>query len=336
MVIKRVPSAFTLLPSPIIPSSSPLQQYSGLSFLAALSKKVRTVFSEFRTHIPIDHQNLSNFIELMNTNPSIVTHSLDFCSRFLNFILFVVKGSPPIKVDNKIVEGFFLFVKDALPTVLSTISSIDILITSLNFITPTSPATPSLSGVETQMTNPLQTLRAKCEDFVAEGWQFFVNFDVPNENPHKSTFQSIVLDDSSFPDLVLQSLKLESRHIRINAIQALIHLSRTFLGMKKRWCSENLVGKMFETVDFVSLPLSDAETHIGLTCFLSQMTSPVEDDEDDEIYEEHLQLARVFVFEPAKKYGNDYISSSIPSISHQDIVTAGLLSVVFAGLKQFS
>ncbi|KAK2959035.1 hypothetical protein BLNAU_6051 [Blattamonas nauphoetae] len=39
-----------------------------------------------------------------------------------------------------------------------------------------------------------------------------------------------------------------------------------------------------------------------LTRFLSQMTSPAEDDEDDEIYEEHLQLARVFVFEPAKKY----------------------------------
>ncbi|KAK2958892.1 hypothetical protein BLNAU_6141 [Blattamonas nauphoetae] len=119
-------------------------------------------------------------------------------------------------------------------------------------------------------------------------------------HPHKSSFQSIVLDDPSFPDLVIQSLQLNNQDIRYYLIDALINISRTFLGMKKRFCSHDLVRRMFESVDFVSLPLSDTQIHVELTQFITLMVAPIE--EDAEQYFNQLQFLRVTVFEPATQY----------------------------------
>ncbi|KAK2950931.1 hypothetical protein BLNAU_14121 [Blattamonas nauphoetae] len=70
--------------------------------------------------------------------------------------------------------------------------------------------------------------------------------------------------------------------------------------MGERVTSAHLVGRMFETVDFVSLPLFDAGTHFILTHHIALIVNPLE--EDNEAYFQHLQLVRVSVFEPTKQY----------------------------------
>ncbi|KAK2946964.1 hypothetical protein BLNAU_18122 [Blattamonas nauphoetae] len=68
-VVRRCPPAITLPPSPIIPSSSPPQQYSGLSFLGALTKRVRIVFTEFQANLPTNPSHLPKYAQLVNHDP---------------------------------------------------------------------------------------------------------------------------------------------------------------------------------------------------------------------------------------------------------------------------
>ncbi|KAK2958912.1 hypothetical protein BLNAU_6161 [Blattamonas nauphoetae] len=91
MIIEQDPNAFTLLPSPIFPSSSPLQQYSGLDYLAALSKKARILFSEFQSHLP-------QYAQLANDDRAIIANSLDFCSTSCSMPLCLVDAHPQIEV----------------------------------------------------------------------------------------------------------------------------------------------------------------------------------------------------------------------------------------------
>ncbi|KAK2950533.1 hypothetical protein BLNAU_14527 [Blattamonas nauphoetae] len=77
-VIEQYPPALTLLPSPIFPSSSPYQQYSGLSFLTALTKKLRTVDSDIiresillvKEALPLILTHLENIDNLIASLPS--------------------------------------------------------------------------------------------------------------------------------------------------------------------------------------------------------------------------------------------------------------------------
>ncbi|KAK2958890.1 hypothetical protein BLNAU_6139 [Blattamonas nauphoetae] len=277
MIIYQYPPAFALLPSPIFPSSSPLQQYSGLDYLEALSKKVKTIFSKFQTRLQIDYQSLLDANQVTTDEIIIVESNLDFCSHSWELPVFLLRASPPIEVDPEIIRDFIIFVKDALPPVLSTIASIDNFITSLDSNpSPTSPHTPSLSGDDELTQFPLQS-----DSFM-------------------SSFESIVLDDFSFPDLILKSLLHTDDETRSDIMYVVNFVVEDFQEMRDRFISANLVGRMFETVDFVSLPLSDTKIHMELTQFLALMAEPI--DEDDETYLEHLQLLRVSVFEPAKQY----------------------------------
>ncbi|KAK2950105.1 hypothetical protein BLNAU_14907 [Blattamonas nauphoetae] len=62
----------------------------------------------------------------------------------------------------------------------------------------------------------------------------------------------------------------------------------------------NLVKRMFETVDFVTLPLSESKTLFFLTKFLANMFEPIGDDE--ETWFEQYRLIRVSVFEQTNRF----------------------------------
>ncbi|KAK2953572.1 hypothetical protein BLNAU_11436 [Blattamonas nauphoetae] len=297
-LVERDPPALTLLPSPIFPSSSPHQQYSGLSFLAALPEKLRILFSKFQQNVPTDPSHLPKYIQLTKDDQLFVTRSLEFCFFTILLPTLLLRATPRIEVDSEIIRELILFVKEALTTILSNISSIDNLIASLH--TDSSPTTPCISGVDTQMTFSLNHLRNESERFVTCGWSFLVNLTCKIADPHKSSFQTIILDDPSFPDLILNSLKLNHKVIRRNTILAIINIVLAYPWMRESFRTANLVGRMFETVDFVSLPLSESETLFGLTKFIANMLVPFGGNIKAQF--EQYPLIRVSVFEPAKQF----------------------------------
>ncbi|KAK2953621.1 hypothetical protein BLNAU_11485 [Blattamonas nauphoetae] len=297
-VFERDPSPFTLLPSPIFPSSSPLQQYSGISFLSALTKKLRIVFSKFQDNLTTDPSHLTKYVQLTKYDPFVITRSLSLCGYSSRLPTFLLRATPPIEVDSEIIRELILFVKEALPTILTNISNIDNLIASLP--SDSSPTTPSVSGIDTQMVASLNLLHDACEIFALNGWRFFVDLTFNITDPHKSSFQTIILDDQSFPDLIFNSLKITHRDIRLNAIIAIANIVVKFRWMRERFRTANLVGRMFETVDFVSLPLSESKILYSLTRFITSMLEPIGDDFDARL--EQYRLIRVSVFEPTKQF----------------------------------
>ncbi|KAK2942722.1 hypothetical protein BLNAU_22364 [Blattamonas nauphoetae] len=292
------PPAFALLPSPIFPSSSPNQQYSGHSFLSALTKKLRIVFSEFQRHLPTDPSHLSKFIQFTNDNPHFIKSSLDFCVFSLRIQALLLRANPPIEVDSEIIRELLLFVKEAHTTILTNISNIDTLIASLP--SDSTRTTPLVSEDDTPMTESLIQLRDDCEDFVRDGWSFIANLTFSFTDPHKSLFQTIILNDPSFPDLILNSLKLTDPDIRLITVGTLTNITNDFPWMRAKFMTANLVDRMFETVDFVSLPLSESETLFYLTHFITWLLEPIGDDEEAKF--KQYRFIRVSVFEPAKKF----------------------------------
>ncbi|KAK2961141.1 hypothetical protein BLNAU_3909 [Blattamonas nauphoetae] len=117
---------------------------------------------------------------------------------------------------------------------------------------------------------------------------------------HQSSFQTVILDDPSFPDLILNSLRLNDKDIRQKTISTLSSIVIVFPWMKEQFMTANLVGRMLETVDFVSLPLSESDTlfyHIG---FIWRIFHQKGDDEETRF--KQYRLCRVSVFEPAKQF----------------------------------
>ncbi|KAK2945279.1 hypothetical protein BLNAU_19780 [Blattamonas nauphoetae] len=297
-IVVRDPPALTLLPSPIFPSSSRNQQYSGLSFLTALTKKLRIVFSEFRTNLQIDPSNFSKYTQLTNDNQFNVTHSLNVCSFSTHLPFLLLKANPPIEVDSAVIRELILFVKEALRTILTHVENIDTLIASLP--SDSSSTTPLVSGVTIQTIDSLKQLRNDCEDFLNTGWCFFINVTNKMTDPHKSSFKTIVLDDPSFPDLILNSLKLSHKDFRTTTVITVNNTLIQFPWMKERFMIVNLVERMLETVDFDSLDLLKFETLDPLTTFIDYMSTPIGDDE--EAHFDQYPLIRVSVFEPAKQF----------------------------------
>ncbi|KAK2954413.1 hypothetical protein BLNAU_10581 [Blattamonas nauphoetae] len=297
-IFKRNPLTFSLLPSPIFPSSSPHQHYSGLSFLDALTKKLRIVFSEVQRNIPTDLSFIPKYLQHTSDDPFIIKRTLDFCSYSFLLTIPLLRASPHIEVDSEIIRELILFVKEALTTILTNISTIDNIIASLP--SDPSPTTRLASEIDTRMIDSLRQLRDDCEVFLFNEWRFFVNLTFDIAEPHKSSFQTIILDDPSFPDLILNSLKLNHKDIRLHTIMAIVNIVIEYPRMKEQFMAANLVGRMFETVDFVSLPLSESETLLGLTKFITYMLDPIGDDEDAHF--EQYPLVRVSVFEPAKQF----------------------------------
>ncbi|KAK2953619.1 hypothetical protein BLNAU_11483 [Blattamonas nauphoetae] len=297
-VVERDALTLTLLSSPIFPSSSPHQQYSGLSFLAALTKKLRIVFSEFHTNLPTDPSHLPKYIQITKDYPFRISYSLDFCYYSFFLPILLLKATPPIEVHSEIIQELILFVKEALTTILTNISNIDILIASLP--SDSSPLTPCITGVDTQMIEALKELRFEFDVFVHAGWSFFVGVTFEITKPHKSLFQTIILDDPSFPDLILNTLKLTHQDIGTNSLITVSNIVHSFPSMKDNFISVDLVGRIFETVDFLSLSLSESKPVYQLTKFIEYMLYPNGD--DDEAKFEQYRLIRVTVFEPAKQF----------------------------------
>ncbi|KAK2961200.1 hypothetical protein BLNAU_3968 [Blattamonas nauphoetae] len=150
------------------------------------------------------------------------------------------------------------------------------------------------------MIDSLKLLRRECEGFVSDGWGFFVDVTFNITEPHQSSFQTIVLDDSSFPDLILNSLKLNDKATRTNSLVTISNILIDYPSMRKQFMTADLVVRMFETVDFVSLPLSESKTLFVLTKFITWMFTPIGDDR--EAWFQQYPLIRVSVFEPAKQF----------------------------------
>ncbi|KAK2946769.1 hypothetical protein BLNAU_18299 [Blattamonas nauphoetae] len=278
--------------------SSPHQQYSGLSFLDALTKKLRSVFSEFQTNLPTDPSHLPKYMQLTKDDPDIIVRSPDFCSYALLLPTFLLRSTPPIEVDSEIIRDLILFVKEALTTILTNISNIDTLIASLP--SDSSPTTPSVSGTDRKIQDSLKVLQTECDRFLDNGWRFIIRLTCQITNPHESSFQTIVINNPSFPDLILNSLKLTLKDIKLHTMIAISNIVIHYPTMKEQFMAANLVGRMFATVDFVSLPLSESETIFILTRFISNMLEPIGDDDDTKF--EQYPLIRVSVFEPAKEF----------------------------------
>ncbi|KAK2961115.1 hypothetical protein BLNAU_3883 [Blattamonas nauphoetae] len=119
-------------------------------------------------------------------------------------------------------------------------------------------------------------------------------------DPDQPSFRTIILDDPSFPDLILNSLKLNHKYINVNLFTTISNIIHTYRWMKEQFMTANLVGRMFETVDFVSLPLSESKTLVNLTKFISNMCDPIGFDEEAKL--EQYRLIRVSVFEPTKHF----------------------------------
>ncbi|KAK2943038.1 hypothetical protein BLNAU_22049 [Blattamonas nauphoetae] len=297
-VVKRDPTTFTLLPSPIFPSSSPFEQFSGLSFLAALTKKLRIVFSEFQRNLPTDPSHIPKFIQLTNDVPSIFACSLVFCSNAFLLPTHLMTAEPPIEVDSEIVLELLVLVKEALPMILWTIPFIDNLIHSLP--SNSSSTTQMVFEDEMQMVDSLDDLKDGCEEFMSSGWNYLLNLTFILSDPLKSSFQTIILDDPSFTSLILNSLQLSHAYIKLDVIATIQNITVDYPWMKEKFMTSNFVGMMFETVDFVSLPLSESETLFYLTKFLANMFLPIGDDEQAR-FEQYPRI-HVSVFEPAKQF----------------------------------
>ncbi|KAK2955409.1 hypothetical protein BLNAU_9637 [Blattamonas nauphoetae] len=311
------PLALTLLPSPIFPSSSPYQQYSGFSFLSALIKKLQIVLSDFQPNIPTDPSHISKYAHFTKDDTDIVVYPLDFCvySSFLPILL--LNASPPIEVDSEIIQELILMMKDTITSVLTNISDFDNLIAS--FSSDSSPTTPLVSEVHQQAIDSLKELRTQCEVFMNMGWRFFNVFSTNRIDPYKSSFQTIVLDDPSFSDIILNSIKLHFQDVRRTTFVTITNIIINSPSMREQFITGNLVGKMFETIDFVSLPLSESNSFVSLTKFIRCMLTPIGD--DLEVWLQQYPLIRVSVFEPAKQFITFMFHNSDKLILNEDAKT---------------
>ncbi|KAK2949802.1 hypothetical protein BLNAU_15284 [Blattamonas nauphoetae] len=300
-VIKRDPTAFTLLPSPIFPSSSPYSQYAGLSFLDALIQKLRSIFSTFQASLPIDRPHFQDYIKPTTGDSSSLSCLLGLCTNSCSLLSSLHSANPSIFIEPEIIRDFLLFVTGALQTVLSSISSIDEFIA---FPDPNLPLTlsdtPQASGVYDEMSTSLRILRDECVNFVDAAWLFFANKKTLKAIPRKSSFTSTVLEPQPFCENVIRSLKLNNPNTGHNIIITINRILSRIPQMKESFISANLVERMFKTFDFASLPLSESQFHWDITRFVGLMIQPIM--KDKETYPTQRAIFRVSVFEPVRQH----------------------------------
>ncbi|KAK2953661.1 hypothetical protein BLNAU_11382 [Blattamonas nauphoetae] len=118
---------------------------------------------------------------------------------------------------------------------------------------------------------------------------------------HKSSIETIILDDPSFPDLILNSLKLNHEEVTSYTIHAITNIIIEFEWMREQFMTANLVARMFETVDFVSLPLTESKTHIQLRRFTTRLLEPIGYAEEAPCFEQYRPI-RASVLQPAKEF----------------------------------
>ncbi|KAK2961153.1 hypothetical protein BLNAU_3921 [Blattamonas nauphoetae] len=116
------------------------------------------------------------------------------------------------------------------------------------------------------MIEPLKELRFEFDVFVHAGWKFFACVTLTITDPHKSSFQTNVLDDPSFPDLILNTLRLNHKAVRRKTIATIANIVVEYPSMSELFMTAHLVRPMT-----VVKPVHDAaviekitQTSIGL------------------------------------------------------------------------
>ncbi|KAK2956318.1 hypothetical protein BLNAU_8685 [Blattamonas nauphoetae] len=242
--------------------------------------------------------HLPKYAQLTKQDPSLIEESVYFCNIALSLHNQLLKAKSQFTVDSEIICDLLIFVKEAITAILINISNIDDLIATLP--TNSSPTTPLVSEDDIQMEDSLKFLRSECEAFMIEGWGVLVDSTLNLTDSHKSSFQTHILDDLSFPDLILNSLQLQHQEITRMTIRAIVNIIFNFPNMTDTFISINLVGRMFESVDYVSLPLSESKTLFFLTKFITFMFDPIGEGEETRF--KQYPLIRVSALEPAKPF----------------------------------
>ncbi|KAK2939905.1 hypothetical protein BLNAU_25182 [Blattamonas nauphoetae] len=222
-------------------------------------------------------------------------------------VLCMLRSDPPIEVDSEVVFALMKLEKDVFSTVLANIPILKDIVSSLQpanspHLQPTSETSWPQSDekkVDLEPTDPAESLLFWMANYIGNCWEYYERLVGSFPSPLQSSFQTIILDDPSFTDNFLESLKLTTSlgtEICLRAFSRILYTS----SVKERFTSGDLVRKMFETVDFVSLPLSKSEIHFRVTSLLETMLDPVRGD-NEAIFKQYPQL-RVSVFEPARQY----------------------------------
>ncbi|KAK2961182.1 hypothetical protein BLNAU_3950 [Blattamonas nauphoetae] len=131
-------------------------------------------------------------------------------------------------------------------------------------------------------------------------WGIIVEVTSKSAGSHQKNFRRIIISLTSFPDLILNSLKLTHQGIRENTLDAITNIVNRYGKMRQQFISADLVSQMFKAVDFISFPLSESKTLFHLTKFISTMLDPMRDDEEEQF--EQYPLIRVSVFQPVQQF----------------------------------
>ncbi|KAK2950843.1 hypothetical protein BLNAU_14261 [Blattamonas nauphoetae] len=297
-IFQREQPPLHLLPSSIFASSSPPPRYNGLTFLDALINQCHKVYSKFQTNLQTNPSHLPKYIERPKEDQIPHKTSLLFCSNTLHIPLSHLKATPRIRVDPEIKRKLIHFAKESFTTVITTTTHFVNIIPALP--SDSSQITPLVSEVDLQLFESLKQLRQVCEAFLHDLWGFFVDVTFGITVAQKPSFQTIILDDPSFPDFIVNSIKLNNNNIRMSMLIAITNILIHFPRMKVTFMTANLVGRMFETIDFVSRPLSEPRYHLYLTKFIACMSDPIGVTDDARF--EQCAVIRVSVFEPAKQF----------------------------------
>ncbi|KAK2954365.1 hypothetical protein BLNAU_10697 [Blattamonas nauphoetae] len=246
-------------------------------------------------------------MEQSKNDTSLLPRMFYFVDYVNGVVLSMLNSDPPIEVDSDIVIALMKLEKDTLSTVLANIPILKDIVSSLQPANPpplqptseTSLPQSDEKKVDQEPTDPAESLLFWMANFIGTCWEYYERLVRSFPSPHQSSFQTVILDDPSFTDNFLESLKLATSlgtEICLRTFTRILNMPF----VKERFTSGDLVRKMFETVDFVSLPLSMSAIHYRVTSLLETMMDPVRGD-IEALFKQYPQL-RVSVFEPARRY----------------------------------
>ncbi|KAK2959452.1 hypothetical protein BLNAU_5501 [Blattamonas nauphoetae] len=169
--------------------------------------------------------------------------------------------------------------------------------------------TDSLSFCSNSFKIPILLLKAdppiEVDSEIIQDLLLFMKESLPTILTNISTIDTLIasLPSDASPSTPLISVDdtqmVNHEDVRRLALSSIINITVDHPWIKTKFMSANLVGRMFETVDCVSLPLSESFTLFALTKFIRSMLRQIGDDEKTRF--EQNSLIRVSVFEPAKR-----------------------------------
>ncbi|KAK2946072.1 hypothetical protein BLNAU_18980 [Blattamonas nauphoetae] len=299
----RDSSSIKCCPSTIFSNPSPLQQYSGLSFTYALALKLRSEFTEFNASLQHYLSEVSKTITSSTEAQNISHRPLEVCSDICLLEMFIFNTTPPNEVDIELQRTLVLFAFEAIPSIHAMHSKLDIIISD-NRSSEKSPLTRILLSLVVLLERFWFILMAQCRQ---------------KSRPSGTALEPLILDHPSLPALIVMSIKLCMLLSRATVFTPLLNLS-AIPSMKEKFISCDLIRTLFDTVDFLSIPLSNTETHSTLLQILVNMLSPTADDNDQRVAE--YPAIRRLVFDQAK----EYIRVVLPSLSRATVPSELLIN----------